>query len=666
MGGVAGHMSHLYDNPYLTFTEMKDILSAVSQGELDFEEKVDGQNLFLSYSVPEDKIKAARNKGNLRDKGLDAVELARKFADRGNLTTAFVDSFRTFKKAVDALSKEEKISIFGPDTNFWYNAEVMDPRSPNVINYDHKTLKIHDRGHFEFDRDEDTKTKRDMSQSLSVLDNALERVQNHLNKEDFNFVRKAVVNLRKLSDDEALTTAISRLNQAVGREGLSDNNTVGDYLFSRLKNGLDGELDDTKKEEIARYLLGMPGNIGLRLIKKGLSKEDLASVVHIINTKRIILNDAIEPIESVIHDFSVEMLKGLESRFIVDNKKETIRLQSELAKAVKAITAIGPENPESMAIMQKQLNKIKDMANINTPVEGVVFDYNGHMYKFTGNFAPLNQILGMFKYGDAARAPVKESFISNKAILAEDGKKIKDQKSPKRIALFPGKFKPPHKGHFNYVNDIAKRPDVDEVIVLISPVDYPEVSNEQSLEIWNEYLKNAQPNITAKIADYRSPVQAVYEFIADPVSARDGDTVLLIKSSKDVGDTRFNRAQSYADRNNPGVNVEDIEEDPIVDPSGKAYSAEDIRNLIVSGNKKEFLSYIPSGIDGDTIWNMLSTNKDNLNNLIDDTIEEMSGMGGGAVGGYSLPLGQKPVYPKKKRSKNNKPKVNRGKRQRRR
>lgn len=664
MGGVAGHMSHLYDNPYLTFKEMKDILEAVSQGELDFEEKVDGQNIFLSYSIPEDKIKAARNKGNLRAKGLDGVELARKFAGRGTLTDAFVDSFRTFKKAVDALSSKEKQEIFGPDTNFWYNAEVMDPRSPNVINYDHKTLKIHDRGHFEFDREQDTKTQRDMSQSLSALDNALERVQKSLTDEDFSFVRNAVITLRNLSDDKFLIKAISRINQVVSQEGLSDSNTVGDYLFSRLKNGLDGDLDDTKREEIARYLLGMPGNIGLRLIKKGLSQEDLASVVQIINRKTIILKEAVEPIESIIHDFSVEILKGLESRFIVDNKKETIRLQAELAKAVKAITSIGPEDPESMAVLQQQLNKIKDMSNINTPVEGVVFDYNGHMYKFTGNFAPLNQILGMFKYGAASSSPLKEVYEKSYNIVTENNPNLKPQKDSQRIALFPGKFKPPHKGHFEYVNQIAKRPDVDEVIILISPVDYPEVNNEQSLAIWKEYLKDGEPNITAKIADYRSPVQAVYEFVADPVSARDGDTILLVKSSKDVGDTRFNRAQQYADRHNPGVNVEDIEEDPIVDPTGKAYSAEDIRDLIVAGNKEEFLSYIPSTVGGDKIWNMLSKNQTNLNNLEDDTIEEMSGSG--AAGGFSLPLGTKPNYPNKKRSKNNKPKVNRGKRQRRR
>ena len=660
MGGVAGHMSHLYDNPYLSFKEMKDILEAVSQGDLDFEEKVDGQNLFLSYSLPEDKIKAARNKGNLREKGLDAVELARKFAGRGALTEAFVDSFSTFKKAVDVLSDQEKLEIFGPDTNFWYNAEVMDPRSPNVINYDHKTLKIHDRGHFEFDREKDTKTDKDMSQNLSSLDSALERVQDSLTDKDFNFVRKAVVHLQRLSDDKPLIAAISRLNQAVGREGLKEEDTVGEYLFTRLKEGLDGDLSDTKRDEIARYLLGMPGNIGLRLIKKGLSPEDLSSLNDIISKKRMILREAIEPIESIVHDFAVEMLKGLESRFIVDNKKETIRLQSELSKAVKAITAAGTEDPESMAVLQQQLNKIKDMSNVNTPVEGVVFDYNGHMYKFTGNFAPLNQILGMFKYGRASNSPVKESVQFTKSILSEKGKNLNTK--GRRIALFPGKFKPPHKGHAEYIKQVAERSDVDEVRIMISPIDKPEVNKQQSLEIWKRYLEGGPNNIKVDIAEFNSPITSVYELIADKGEIKPEDIILLIKSSKD---TRFHGAQSWAARKNPGVEIEEIIEDPISDEDGAAYSAENIRKLISKNDKSKFSSYVPDNIDADEIWSIIKPTEQ-LDRQIDDAIEEMSGMGGGAVGGYSLPLGMKPTYPGEKKRKSNKPKVNRGKRQRRR
>ena len=48
MGGAAGHMSHLYDNPRLTFSKVKEILRAASQGNLVGTEKTDGQNLFLS------------------------------------------------------------------------------------------------------------------------------------------------------------------------------------------------------------------------------------------------------------------------------------------------------------------------------------------------------------------------------------------------------------------------------------------------------------------------------------------------------------------------------------------------------------------------------------------------------------------------------------------
>ncbi len=197
MGGVAGHMDHLYDNPDLTFSKMKEIMEAASNGELTTEEKVDGQNLFLSYSVSEGKAKGARNKGNLRSGGMDAAALANKFAGRGNLTEAFKGGFDAFEKAVESLSDEEKEVIFGPETNIWYNAEVMDPGAKNVILYDDKTLKIHNVGHFVFDRK--TGEKQPIPEgSLEALDQTLERMRQHLQDHEFNIAREAVIKLQKL------------------------------------------------------------------------------------------------------------------------------------------------------------------------------------------------------------------------------------------------------------------------------------------------------------------------------------------------------------------------------------------------------------------------------------------------------------------------------------
>lgn len=657
MGGVAGHMDHLYENRELTFGEMKEILQAAASGELTTEEKVDGQNLFLSYSIPEGKAKGARNKGNLKSGGLDGEALAYKFAGRGGLTEAFTGGFSTFEKAIEALSDQEKERIFGPDANIWYNAEVMDPGSKNVILYDDKTLKIHDVGHFAFDRE--TGEKKPIPEgTLETLDNSFEKMKQRLHGDDFNLARQAKIELQKLEDDVALDKAHKGISREMRAEGLNDNSTVLDYMMNRLRNGIDADLSKNLKDEIVLYLLNLPGNVGLRVLKKGLNPQDLQDLTTVIASKKMLLKQAIEPLEMIIHDFTVELLKGLKSIFIADNDKEVMRLKAELAEAVEDITSVGAENPESMAIMQQHLNKIKDFSNLSTPVEAVVFDYNGHTYKFAGNYAPLNQILGMFRYGNLKRN-TKESLNRNAQVITE--------KDGKRIALFPGKFKPPHRGHFDYVNKIAKRSDVDEVIVLISPVDYPEVSNAQSLRIWEEYLENGEPNITAKIADYRSPVQAVYEFVADPKSASDGDTVLLVKSSKDVGDTRFDRAQSYAERNNPGVNVEDIVEDPVQSKDGIVYSARDMRKALADGDKETFLSYAPPSIDGESLWNSLVSPSKRLNSFIDDSIDEISTMAAGDVAGGGSGFGPPNTYnPYKKRSKTSRPKVRRAKRQRRR
>jgi len=50
-GGLAGHMAHLYENPDLKFSDIKEIFRKASEGELEGTEKTDGQNLFISYNI---------------------------------------------------------------------------------------------------------------------------------------------------------------------------------------------------------------------------------------------------------------------------------------------------------------------------------------------------------------------------------------------------------------------------------------------------------------------------------------------------------------------------------------------------------------------------------------------------------------------------------------
>jgi len=665
MGGVAGHMDHLYDNQNLTFAKMKEILEAASNAELDVEEKVDGQNLFLSYSVPEGKAKGARNKGHYRSGGLDAAGLATKFAGRGALEQAFIGGFDAFEKAVEALSDEEKRMVFGPDANIWYNAEIMDPGARNVINYDNKTLKIHGVGHFIYDK-ESNEEKEIPEGALETLDLALERMQSHLTNSDFSLVRKAVIQMQKLSNQEPLKLAKSQIDSAISAEGVDDSDTVQDYMFARLMNGIDTNLPPESKEELTRYLLKMEGNVGLNAIKKKLPKEDIVDLRQIIAAKKMILKDAILPIETAVHDFTVEILKGLESNFIADTGKEVQRLRQELSNKVNQIIELGPENPQAIEIMQRELNKIKDMSQITTPVEALVFDYDGHTYKFAGNFAPMNQILGMFRYGSSDKKLATESLTQNAQVLTE--------KDGKRVALLPGGFKPPHAGHYGLAKELSSLPDIDEVVVIIgrnprlSEVE-PKISitAEQSKNLWDIYTRNNE-NIKVRIQEGKTPVSDVYDMIADKNSFSEGDTVILGKSDKDIGDKRYARAQSYAEMHNPGVNVEEMIF-PVT--GGENMGGTALRNMIAAGQKERFMSKLPTHLnksDLEAAWDMVSPLPvEGLNKFIDNTIEEMSAMGAGAVEGSigtSSGWGRPNSYnPYRKRKK---PKVKRAKRQRRR
>ena len=162
MGGKYGHMSHLYDNPNLKFSTMMDIFKAAANGELEGTEKTDGQNLFVGYNVAEGVAKAVRNNSNLtglyrvKNKetgkseivrkhapgGLDASGLAKMFLDRGDLEVAFNEAFQSFEAVARSFPKSTQIEIFGDgvDMIVFFNAEIQDPRNPNVVNYDTQVL----------------------------------------------------------------------------------------------------------------------------------------------------------------------------------------------------------------------------------------------------------------------------------------------------------------------------------------------------------------------------------------------------------------------------------------------------------------------------------------------------------------------------------------------
>lgn len=83
----------------------------------------------------------------------------------------------------------------------------------------------------------------------------------------------------------------------------------------------------------------------------------------------------------------------------------------------------------------------------------------------------------------------------------------------KTIALYPGKFKPPHKGHLEVAKSLLDK--ADEVIIIISPNPVDGITAEQSLDIWNRlYLPIlGSDKIKAIISPTPSPIKYVLDTI---------------------------------------------------------------------------------------------------------------------------------------------------------
>ncbi len=225
---------------------------------------------------------------------------------------------------------------------------------------------------------------------------------------------------------------------------------------------------------------------------------------------------------------------------------------------------------------------------------------------------------------------------------------VVDSDYPKTVAVVPGAFKPPHKGHLDMVQKYA---DVaDEVIVLISRPTKSgrrlpngrEITAEDSLKIW-QVLTAGMSNVDIRISPHASPLTAAYEYISDDGPLNIGDKVMLGCSTKGGDCKRWTGAQKYIKSGVELVPVTGVS--PTVRDSGAPFSATDFRNALgdPANNRAEIAEFVGE------------ENIDNVINILGlGNMAEMSAMGGGAVAGYGAPLASGSGKPTKKKNKKKK------------
>jgi len=173
--------------------------------------------------------------------------------------------------------------------------------------------------------------------------------------------------------------------------------------------------------------------------------------------------------------------------------------------------------------------------------------------------------------------PVKIGYSVAKTLISE----LTDREEGP--CFYPGKFKPPHVGHFEVVKNLRSLSYIQKITVLISNKVVDGITPEDSLAIWNMYLK-AQPipNVLVQISDYESPIQDIIE----EVSQREQGPVYVVVGSDEEDDTDY--GNSLKEKYKHIVQTIQAEEKKGI------ISAPYVRGLLASGDYEGFKEAIPT------------------------------------------------------------------------
>jgi len=405
MGGAAGHMSHPFDDNNLTFGDFKNIINMSLEGKLSREdnvtEKLDGQNLMVSYIDGE--LRGARNKGHLKMFGKTSLNVAGMksvFSGRGDIEKAFVGSMKDLENAIGKLSDKQKEKVFGNGSK-WMNLEIMYPATANVIDYDVSELFFH--GSVEIH--EDGTVKSQVTDSARMLEGMIRQANANIQKR-FKVSKPVVLNLPKVQDfSKKKKYFLSKLRKLQTIYRLKDNDTLGmhnemywrEYIFNAAKQ---------HKYKIPRIVLESLVkrwaylDKSFRLDKKSIKHDKFLSWtkgVDKFDHKKLAYNN-IKPLELLFLELGAEILKNLEGFLAVNPKKAVQKIKKDLKSAISGLKT--SKDIKKISLLKKNLEKINSIGGTASivPSEGLVFKYKGKMYKFTGAFAPVNQIVGALKF----------------------------------------------------------------------------------------------------------------------------------------------------------------------------------------------------------------------------------------------------------------------------
>ena len=104
------------------------------------------------------------------------------------------------------------------------------------------------------------------------------------------------------------------------------------------------------------------------------------------------------PFEVLFFEVGAEILKNVQGFIAASPDKAVQGIKKKLSAAIKDVKS--KKDLKKLNRLKVQLDRLNAIGGLDSivPSEGIVFKYKGNTYKFTGAFAPVNQITGLMSF----------------------------------------------------------------------------------------------------------------------------------------------------------------------------------------------------------------------------------------------------------------------------
>jgi hypothetical protein len=306
-------------------------------------------------------------------------------------------------RAINSLSDKQKDKIF-KNGKIFMNLEVIYPKSSNVIDYDKQILQFHNS----IEYDKNGNAVGEVKGSGRMLQGMIKQVNQDIGKH-FKIIKPRVLSLSKKIDfGKKVDIYIQRVNKLQSQYGLKDNDRLGmyhqsyweDYIYNAGKQ-FGYTIPKTILKKLTKRWAFFDKSYKIPQMKKDLKKQP-KFLEWVLKTdkqdhKNMVKKNML-PFEKIFFSVGADILENLANFIAANPTKAVEKIRKDILKASDSIRK--SKDIKKMKTLKQQLEKLNSIGGLKkiVPVEGIVFKYKGKTYKFTGAFAPVNQILGLVSF----------------------------------------------------------------------------------------------------------------------------------------------------------------------------------------------------------------------------------------------------------------------------